>query len=57
MLVVSLKKDPSKKELMDKRNQDIFEKHREILRINRLKSKGKFSRFWRGLKNGINIFR
>jgi len=60
MLVISLVKDLSKSDIMEKRLKKLsLIRKQEIEKIanNALNSRGKFSRFWRGLKNGINIFR
>ena len=60
MLVISLVKDLSKSDIMEKRLKKLsLIRKQEIEEIanNALNSRGKFSRFWRGLKNGINIFR
>ena len=60
MLVISLVKDLSKLNIMEKRLKKLsLIRKQEIEEIanNALNSRGKFSRFWRGLKNGINIFR
>ena len=57
MLVISLVKDLSKLNIMEKRLKKLSLIRKEDGANNALNSKGKFSRFWRGLKNGINIFR
>ena len=57
MLVISLVKDLSKLNIMEKRLKKLSLIRKEDGVNNALNSKGKFSRFWRGLKNGINIFR
>ena len=57
MLVISLVKDLSKSDIMKEKLKKLALERKKELENNRLKSKGKFSRFWRGLKNGINIFR
>jgi len=67
MLVISLKKDNSKRKenikrsieyhLKTKKEQDLLTKNSEKQKKNTFTSSKKFSRFWRGLKNGINIFR
>ena len=57
MLVISLVKDLSKSDIMEKRLKKLSLIRKEEIANNALNSRGKFSRFWRGLKNGINIFR
>lgn len=57
MLVISLVKDPSKSEIIKEKLKKLSLESKEELANNDLNSKGKFSRFWRGLKNGINILR
>jgi hypothetical protein len=57
MLVISLVKDLSKSDIMKEKLKKLALESKKELANNALNSKGKFSRFWRGLKNGINIFR
>ena len=58
MLVISLKKDNSRKQEFNDRLTGLRTKRRLYEQENNIfTKKQKFSRFWRGLKNGINIFR